>query len=238
MSQLRVLLTGPSGRIGRHLVPALEDLYDLHTFDMVASSRPKSHLGTLQDTNSMREAMRGVDVVVHLAATSDEAPFLEELMPNNIEGLYKLMEAAHQEGVRRVVFASSVQTMWDQLNKVEEPIETEVLAPCSIYGVSKIFGEVLGHWYHHHRGLEFIALRLGWFEQTEFITPGSWINNVWISPGDMARLVQKAVETPDVGYAIVNGTSKTPRERLSLKSAREILNYEPQDVPAEAPVSV
>lgn len=173
--------------------------------------------------------MRGVDVVMHLAATSDEAPFLEEILPNNIEGLYNLLTAAHLEGVRRVVFTSSVQTVWRSLEKEGGAVPTDVQAPCSLYGVSKIFGEVLGEWFHNYRGLEFIAIRLGWFERTENLEPGSWINNVWISPRDAVQLFQSAIETPGIGYAIVNGTSNTPQELLSLQTARQLLNYQPQD---------
>ena len=111
MSPLKVLLTGPSGRIGPHIVPAFEECYELSTFDLQPSSRPRSHVGDLNDREALRRAMRGVDAILHLAATSDEAPFMEELLPNNIAGLYNLLDAAHAEGVRRVVFTSSVQTV-------------------------------------------------------------------------------------------------------------------------------
>ena len=229
MPLLKVLLTGPSGRIGPHLLAPFERCYQLSTFDLQASPRADSYIGDLNDLDSLRRALRGVEVVLHLAATSDEAPFTEELLPNNIGGLYNLLEAAHLEGVRRVVFASSVQTVWDQFERTDAPIETNVNAPCSLYGVSKIFGEVLGQWFHRHRGLEFVAIRLGWFEQTEKLETNAWINNVWISPGDCAQLFRRAIETPDIGFAIVNGTSKTPRELLSLRSARELLGYQPRD---------
>lgn len=229
MSKLRVLLTGPSGRVGPHLLPDFEKSYDLHTFDLHPSPRPNSHVGSLQNIESLREAMRGVDVVMHLAATSDEAPFLEELMPNNIEGMYNVLTAAHLEGVRRVVFTSSVQTVSHRWHKKNQPVETNVNDPQSLYGVTKVFGEVLGQWFYNYHKLEFVAIRLGWFERTELIKPDNGINNIWISPRDSVQLFQKAIETPDVGYAVVNGTSKTPREVLSLQSARELLGYEPQD---------
>ena len=231
MSQLKVLLTGPSGRIGPHLLPEFERCYELSTFDLQPSLRPRSFVGELGDVASLRRAMKNVDVVMHLAATSDEAPFREELLPNNIAGVYNLLEAAHLEGVRRVVFVSSVQTVWDQFDHTDAPIETEINAPCSLYGVSKIFGETLGGWFHRHRNLEFVAIRLAWFERTELLEPNAWINNVWISPDDCVRLFRRAIETPEVGFAIVNGTSKTPREILSLRSAREILGYHPCDEP-------
>ena len=231
MPPLKVLLTGPSGRIGPHLLAPFERCYQLSTLDLQPSTRANSHVGDLNDLDSLRRALRGVEVVLHLAATSDEAPFTQELLPNNIGGLYNLLEAAHLEGVRRVVFASSVQAVWDEFGRTDAPIETDVNAPCSLYGVSKIFGEVLGEWFHRHRGLEFVAIRLGWFEQTEKLETDAWINNVWISPGDCARLFRRAIETPDIGFAIVNGTSVAPREILSLRSARELLNYQPCDRP-------
>lgn len=228
MSRKKVLLTGPSGRIGPHIVGPFRDRYDLVTFDLPGHGADCE--GDLGDVESLKRAMKGVEAVVHLAATSDEAPFLEQLVPNNVEGLYNLMEAAHSEGVRRVVFASSVQTIWRHIDETSGPIETEIQAPHTLYGVSKIFGEVLGRWYYDFRKIEFIAVRLGWFEETHKLQAKSWINNVWISPRDAAQLFQKAVDTPDVGYAIVNCTSKTPREILSLQSARELLGYEPEDV--------
>ena len=231
MSQLKVLLTGPSGRVGPHIVPAFEQCYELSTFDVKPSPRPRSFVGDLNDVAALRRAMKGVDAVLHLAATSDEAPFLEELLPNNIAGLYNLLEAAHAENVRRVVFTSSVQTVWDYFDRTDAPIETQINAPCSLYGVSKIWGETLGGWFHRHRNLEFVAIRLGWFERTELLETDAWINNIWISPGDSVRLFRRALETPNVGYAIVNGTSVTPREILSLASARELLGYEPCDSP-------
>jgi NAD+ dependent glucose-6-phosphate dehydrogenase len=231
MSQLKVLLTGPSGRIGPHLIADFEERYELHTFDLQPSSRPNSHVGNLNDIDSMRTAMRGIDVVMHLAATSDEAPFLEELVPNNIEGVYNLLTAAHLEGVKRVVFTSSVQASWNELTLDRGPVDTSVKAPCSLYGATKIFGEVLGQWFYDYKGLEFIAIRLGWFERTELLEPGSWINNVWIGPKDVVQLFQKAIETLGLGFAIVNGTSNTPLELLSLASARTILGYEPRESP-------
>lgn len=234
MSQLKVLLTGPSGRIGPHIVAGLESHYELSTFDVKPSPRPRSFVGDLADVASLRRALKGVDAILHLAATSDEAPFREELLPNNIAGLYNLLDAAHAENVRRVVFISSVQTVWDHFDSTDLPIETEINAPCSLYGVSKIFGETLGGWFHRHRNLEFVAIRLGWFERTALLETDAWINNIWISPDDSVRLFRRALETLDVGFAVVNGTSKTPREILSLRSAREILGYEPRD---EAPVS-
>ncbi len=50
--------------------------------------------------------MRGVDAIIHLAGISLEASF-DKILASNIEGTYNLYEAARQEGVARIVFASS-----------------------------------------------------------------------------------------------------------------------------------
>ena len=227
---LAVLLTGPSGRIGPSIVADFETRYDLRTFDFKPSSRPNSFVGDLSSLESLREAMKGVEVVVHLAATSDEAPFIEELVPNNVIGFYNVMEAARLEGVRRVVFASSVQAIGLALRDAPGPVETNETRPNSLYGATKVLGEVVGRWYHDRHELEFVALRLGWVVSEEEARKqhGSLLN-IWLSLRDLVSLVRCAVEVPDVGFAIVNGTSKPPKTTLSLQSARDVLGYEPQD---------
>ncbi|RYG69124.1 NAD(P)-dependent oxidoreductase [bacterium] len=227
---LVVLLTGPSGRIGPHLVADFETRYDLRTFDLKPSERPNSFVGDLSCVKDLRIAMRDVDVVVHLAATSDEAPFIEELVPNNVVGLYNVFEAARLEKVRRVVFASSVQAMGIALEHATEPVETDVVRPNSLYGATKALGEVLGQWYHDRFELEFIAVRLGWFQEyEEKERNSSEITNIWLSPRDFVSIMRKAVDVPDIGYAVVNGTSSPPRIVMSLQSAYDVLGFEPVD---------
>lgn len=228
--RLAILLTGPSGRVGPYLVADFETRYDLRTFDLVPSERPRSFVGDLGSLEPLRAAMKGVDVVVHLAATSDEAPFLEQLVPNNIIGFYNVMEAARLEGVRRVVFASTVQAVGGALRDAPAPVETDVYRPNSLYGATKVFGEVVGRWYHDRHKIEFVAVRIGWFQSEDSAREnGGSILNIWLSPNDLVSLFQKAIEVPDIGFAVVNGTSIAPRTVLSLQSARDVLGYEPQD---------
>ena len=237
---MRVLLTGPSGRIGPHLVGPFQEKYDLRLFDLQRNDSPairpnvEQFVGNLTDIAALQAAMEGVEVVAHLAATSDEAPFIEQLVPNNVIGMFNVLEAARECGVRRVVFASSIQAFGRALHGDNGPVETNVNHPNSLYGVTKIMGEQMGQWFHDKHGLEFVALRLGWVEPDEKMRQSSGgIRNIWLSMRDAARLFICAIDAPDIGFAIVNGTSKTGIERMSLRSAREILGYEPQDVALE-----
>ena len=62
------------------------------------------------DAAAVREAVRGMDAVVHLAAQPHDVPF-PELVGPNVVGLYNVMNAAREEGVRRLVVASSMMVV-------------------------------------------------------------------------------------------------------------------------------
>ena len=228
---LKVLLTGPSGRMGPHLAGPLRESYDLRTFDLKPSDEPNHFVGDLSRIEPLREAMRGADVVVHLAATSDEAPFVEELVGPNVIGLYNVLQAAHLEKVRRVVFASSIQAVGAGRRDKTQPLDVVSLPhPSTLYGVTKVLGETMGRYYHDKHGMEFIALRIGAFEPYDSpnLRHGGY-RGIWLSPRDAAGIFRAAIETEGIGYAIVNATSRTPTERMDLQPARDILGWEPQE---------
>lgn len=228
MAQPKVLITGAAGSIGSCLRAGLEGRYDLRGFDHTAASHGSDAMGDLIDLNALKRAMQGVQVVIHLAATKKEAPFVEDLVPNNIIGLYNVFEAAREAGVRRLVFASSVQTVAGY-PKGQTIHVADAPRPSSLYGATKVFGETLGRYYFDQHGMEFVGLRIGWFLPYDAEPLQRGLCNIWLSPHDCVRLFERAIEQPDVGYAVVFGTSITPFERLSLAEARELLGYEPQD---------
>ncbi len=103
-----VLLTGAAGGLGtlmRELLPAHG--YELRLLDLrPIEGEPDAIVADLADRAAVREAVRGVDAIIHLAGISLEAPF-EKILKANIEGTYHVYEAAREEGVGRIVFASS-----------------------------------------------------------------------------------------------------------------------------------
>src|SRR5690242_18831288 len=111
-----VLVTGSAGRIGRAVVRELLAQghrvrgYDLRPTPFVQQSL----VGNLNDVAKINEAMNGVDTLIHLAATPDDADFLSELVPNNIVGVYHVFEAARAARVKRLILASSGQVVWNQ----------------------------------------------------------------------------------------------------------------------------
>ncbi|MFM7322478.1 MAG: hypothetical protein ACKO5K_13275, partial [Armatimonadota bacterium] len=99
------------------------------------------------------------------------------------------------------------------------------------------FGEVVGRHLHDKYGLEFVAVRIGWFQpyDSPLLRTSHAARQIWLSPRDAAGILVAATERTGIGYAIVNATSITEFERLSRRECREILGYEPVDDVREIP---
>ncbi|MFJ6698479.1 NAD-dependent epimerase/dehydratase family protein [Streptomyces sp. NPDC091272] len=224
-----LLLTGAAGGIGtlmRGLLPAYG--YELRLFDATPiEGEPTAVTADLGDKHALREAVEGVDAIVHLAGISLEAPF-EKILRSNIEGTYNLFEAAREEGVRRVVYASSVHAVGFTPMPGPEGPPVPVATPHrpdTFYGLSKAFGEDLAQLYRDRDGLETVSVRIGacCMEPTSVR-----MLSTWLSPGDAARLFDAALTAPDVGHTVVYGSSANTRLRWDLSSARA-LGYVPRD---------
>ncbi|OON73974.1 NAD-dependent epimerase/dehydratase family protein [Streptomyces tsukubensis] len=224
-----VLLTGAAGGLGtlmRGLLPAYG--YDLRLLDMVpVEGEPDAIVADLADRDALREAVRGVDAVIHLAGISLEASF-EKILKANIEGTYHLYEAAREEGVDRIVFASSNHAIgWTPYPKDGEPLipVTTPRRPDTFYGLSKGFGEDLAQFYWDKHGMETVSVRIG----SCFPEPTSVrMLSVWMSPEDGARLFHAALTAEEIGHTVVYGSSANTRLWWDLDSARA-LGYEPRD---------
>lgn len=224
-----VLLTGAAGGLGtlmRGLLPAYG--YGLRLFDAVpVEGEPNAITADLGDREALREAVRGVDAIVHLAGISLESTF-DKILRANIEGTYNLYEAAREENVRRIVFASSNHVVGhtprplpgDPLIPVDAPRR-----PDTFYGLSKSFGEDLAQLYWDRHGMETVSVRIG----SCFPEPTSVrMLSVWMSPEDGARLFHAALTAEDVRHTVVHGSSDNTRLWWDLTTARA-LGYEPKD---------
>ncbi|TDC79561.1 NAD-dependent epimerase/dehydratase family protein [Streptomyces hainanensis] len=224
-----VLLTGAAGGVGtlmRELLPQFG--YRLRCLDLVpVPGVPDAIVADLGDRQALRDAVRGVDAVLHLAGISLESTF-EKILRANIEGTYNLYEAAREEGVRRVVFASSNHavgfTPWPAPGERPVPVDTP-RRPDTFYGLSKCFGEDLAQLYWDKHRIETVTVRIG----SCFPEPTSVrMLSVWLSPSDGARLFDAALSAPGVGHTIVYGSSANTRSVWDLSTA-EAIGYRPQD---------
>ena len=231
----RILLTGAAGRIGTafRLAHGQDCRFRLADLD-VSGLAEKPGVGheiirlDVADAAACRAACTGIDTVIHLAADPrPDAPW-ESLLANNIQGVVNICEAALAAGCRRVVFASSAHVIStyppDVMLADDAPPR-----PGNLYGASKAFGEATLSAFAQ-RGLSGIAIRIGaydapwYYEDTD---PN--VAAAYLSPRDMNQLLVRAIETPNISYAVVAGISNNQRKRFDLRQTRALLAYEPQD---------
>lgn len=229
------LLTGAAGRIGTAFRLAHGHDYRLRLADLepgpIVDTPGAGHeiiALDVADPTACRVACVGVDTVIHLAADPrPDAPW-ESLLRNNIQGVVNICEAALAAGCRRIVYASSAHAVGaypaDLMLADDAPPR-----PGNLYGASKVFGEaVLSAC--ATRGLTGIALRIGAYDAPWFYADTD--DNVaaaYISPRDMNHLLVRAIETPQITYAVAAGISNNRRKRFDLQHTRALLGYDPQD---------
>jgi nucleoside-diphosphate-sugar epimerase len=237
-SKPTILVTGSAGRIGQAVVRELAARgLTARGFDRVPTAgAAESVVGDLTDADAVRRAAEGAGVLIHLAATPDDDDFLTKLLPNNIAGVYHVLEAARLAGVRRLVLASSGQVVWWQRFTGPLPIGADVQpTPRAWYAAAKVFLEAAGRAYAEGHRLSVVAVRLGWCPRTkehvEELAATDWGPDVYLSPGDAGRFFACAALAPaDIRFAVVYACSRPVRQTVyDARPARELLGYEPRD---------
>jgi nucleoside-diphosphate-sugar epimerase len=168
---MRYLVTGGAGFIGSntidelvrrgHEVVALDDLSTGKAANLAhVKAKIKLIENSIANLEAVREACRGVDCMIHLAAqTSVPRSVKDPIETNlvNVDGTLNVLVAARDAKVKRVVFACSC-AVYGKTSDL--PIrESAALAPISPYGLSKQVGEAYGRVFQELYGLEFVSLR-------------------------------------------------------------------------------
>ena len=171
---MRVFVVGGAGFIGSHLVDLLVERGSVTVFDNLSVGKTEFIKGPLEsgratlvrgdclDLHAVSAAMKGHDVVFHLAANPEARWGLERTRLDLEQGTiatYNVLEAARLQGVKRFLFASS-GTVY---GNVSEPCAETDLGhlPISLYGASKIAGEALLAAYGECFGLVGYITRFG-----------------------------------------------------------------------------
>lgn len=247
----RILVTGSAGRIGRAVVAELVARgHHVVGFDLAPTPGlpiEQNFVAALADVEELRRAAAGVESIVHLAATPDDAKyprgtapndddnFLTDLVPGNIVGPYQVMEAARVLKIPRVILASTGQVIDGHLRAGRIPVHPESPPrPRYLYACTKVFLEALGQVYAKEHGIAVLAVRLGWCPrpgQEEEFRQSELGPDVYLSPGDAGRFFAAAVEVEKLPpFAIVYATSCfVNRQVYDLNATRELLKWEPRD---------
>jgi len=224
----RIVLTGAAGRLGSYLREPLsklsEELVSSDIVDDIGKLYSNEHYmkADIAEMDDIMSLLKGADMVVHFGAYVDEGPF-EKLLGPNFIGAYNIWEAAFQNDLKRVVYASSIHAVG--MYPKNEFIGTDVPhRPDTFYGLAKCFAEDLGSLYWDKRGLESVHMRiLSCAQVTNPRAVGSWL-----SYDDLIQLVEKSVTTPVTGFSIVYGVSNNDRAPVDNTNASH-LGYCPKD---------
>jgi nucleoside-diphosphate-sugar epimerase len=165
----RILVTGAAGQIGSELVPALRKRYGVGSVLATdrAVTRGQVSSGVLEQLDVMHlssvERMvksHGIDTIYHLAAILSA---VGESNPDlawdvNMDGLKNILDASTRLGVRRIFWPSSIGVFGPDTPKVRAP-QDGALNPTTIYGVTKVAGELLCSYYSAKHGLDVRSVR-------------------------------------------------------------------------------
>lgn len=164
----RVLVTGASGQIGSELVPYLQRYYGIE--NVIASDiRPanEDHSGPYEVLDVLDYAEyerlvveKDVQEVYHLAAilsaTGEQKPDLAWNV--NINGFRNILEIARKGNVQKIFHPSSIAAFGSETPRENTPQNT-ILTPRTMYGVTKVTGELLGKYYYDKFGVDVRGIR-------------------------------------------------------------------------------
>ena len=260
MARLKVVVTGAAGYVASQLLPAFREQYDLVLLD----SRDRTRTGALvegvaitdlcdTDRESYRAFFTGADAVVHLAFnykpghSMNDGDYYSER--SNLDLAYHVYQTSLEEGVERVVVASSnhAADWYEHLlrqRKLEMLDETAPPLSDNYYGWAKACYEHLGFLFATGamgRALEIVQVRIGAPRpipaDNALQDPTSYKRNLgaYLSPRDLQQLFVKSIETPDIEnehgipFQIFYGVSNNARAFWSNANARKVIGYAPED---------
>ncbi|MGD0817418.1 MAG: NAD-dependent epimerase/dehydratase family protein [Methanomassiliicoccales archaeon] len=167
----RILVTGATGQIGSELVPELRRQYGrdgvIATGHIRRPTREMEDSGPfltldLMDRQTVSETMKreGIGQVYHLAAilsaVGEARP--QEAWEVNMTSLKNVLDACLDSHVERVFWPSSIAAFGPTSPRSNTPQNT-ILQPTSMYGITKVAGELLCNYYHLKYGLDTRSVR-------------------------------------------------------------------------------
>jgi dihydroflavonol-4-reductase len=226
---LRAFVTGATGFLGAHVARVLAE----QGADLRLLVRPTSDLrnieginadrvtGDLRSAASLEKAVAGCEVVFHVAA--DYRLWVrdpEQMYRSNVEGTRALLDAARKNGVRRVVYTSSVATMgFTSTGRVADEESPVALA------------DMIGHYKRSKFMAEQVAIEAGRNgQEVVIVNPSTPIGEMDIKPTPTGRIVvdflkRKFPAYVDTGLNLVDATECARGHILALEKGRSGERY-------------
>ena len=180
----KILVLGAAGQIGSELVPALRQKYGGENViatgrrtplpDAIKKSGPVIYLDAL-DKNSISTVIfeYEIDTIFHMAsilsATGEKIP--QTAWDINLNGLINVLEVARSYKIDKVIWPSSIAAFGPTTPRENTPNIT-VLQPTTMYGITKVAGELLAEYYYNKYNLDIRSIRLPGIISSETLPGG------------------------------------------------------------------
>ncbi len=180
----RILVIGAAGQIGSELVPFLRNKYG--NDNVIATGRktplpngirksgPVIYLDALErNTLSKVFYEYEIDTIFHMASILSA---IGEKMPQtawdiNMNGLINILETSRKYNIKTIIWPSSIAAFGPTTPRDNTPNIT-VLQPTTMYGITKVAGELLAEYYHKKYGLDIRSMRLPGIISSETLPGG------------------------------------------------------------------
>jgi threonine 3-dehydrogenase len=163
----KILITGASGQLGSVLTEKLQQKYGVH--NVIASDLRinPSFNGCFEvldatDFDALKQIVLQFEItqIYHLAAilsaNGEKSPL--STWDINMKSLFNVLEVTRLTNIDKVFFPSSIAVYGNDAPKIETP-QNYVLAPSTVYGISKVAGENWAHYYYERYGLDIRSIR-------------------------------------------------------------------------------
>ncbi|HVU15011.1 MAG TPA: NAD(P)-dependent oxidoreductase [Phototrophicaceae bacterium] len=224
---MRVLVTGGTGIVGKALVERLvRNGWDVRVIGVEPDTQIQGIEYTrcdILDFPALREQMRGCQVVIHLAAIPNPrvSPG-EAVFQTNVAGTFNVYESAAQEGIKRIVQASSINAFGCAWGIVDTDVrylpidEAHPINTTDVYSFSKQLIEDVGDYFWRRAGISSVALRFPGVASAErFNSEGGRHNRARMR----ACLDELAAQSPGEQQARL---AEARRKALDFRAARNM----------------
>ncbi len=225
---MKITIIGGSGFIGTRLINLLKDekIYELQNIDLKTSLffNDITEIGDVRDQKLLKKQLKGTDLVVLLAAQhKDNITPISLYYDTNVTGLKNTLKAMNKNGIKRLVYFSSVSVYG--INK-HNPNEEDEKTPFNHYGKSKWMAELaLAEWFTNHQDWNINVIRptvifgernrgnvynlLHQISTRHFLMVGKGNNKKSMAyVGNVVSFVKFVIEHYTNGYAIFNYVDK------------------------------